>query len=617
MQPSKFQSLLDERIVIFDGATGTRLYDLGVFLNRCFDELNLSSPGMVEEVHRGYVNVGVDVIETNTFGANRPKLEKHGLADQIHAINEAGAKIARSIAGDSVLVAGAIGPLGVRIEPWGPTSVEEAARMFAEQATALVAGGIDLFSLESFFDLAEIQAAVQGVRSVSDLPIVAQLTINDDGNSLEGVKPEVFGPQLESLDVMAIGVNCSVGPVVMLDAVERMAPVVSKPMIAQPNAGKPRILDNRNFYLCSPEYMAVYAGRMIQAGAKIVGGCCGTAPEHLKAIVRTVRSLAPQAQAVHVSGPVAETSQEVEPVPFGQRSRFAEALEQGRFPISVEMLPPRGHQLTRNLKGAQTLHDAGIDLINIPDGPRATARMSPMPMAVTLEKDVGIETLIHYCCRDRNLLGMQSDLLGAHALGLRNLLLVTGDPPKLGDYPDATAVFDIDSIGLTNMARRLNHGIDVGGNAIGDPTAFAIGVGVNPGALDMKREISRFEWKVDAGAEFAVSQPVFDVDQFLRFIEMIRHVRIPILAGIWPLASYRNAEFMNNEVPGVTVPDPILERMRRTDTKAAARKEGIAIAQEMLLALREHIQGAQVAAPFARYQTAVDVVSALSDPGDG
>ena len=607
-----FKRWVDERVVLFDGAMGTRLYDMGVFLNRCFDELNLSAASMVEDVHRSYAAVGVDVVETNTFGANRIKLEKHGLGDQVEAINAAGARIARRAVGEELCVAGAIGPLGVRIEPWGPTSVEEAADLFAQQAAGLVEGGVDLFSIETFYDFAEIESAVRGVRSVSELPIVVQMTLEDDGNSLEGVSPEVFGAQLAALPVDAVGVNCSVGPAAMLSAVERMARVVSLPIAAQPNAGKPRIMDNRNLYLCSPEYMAEYARRFIQGGARIVGGCCGTTPEHMKAIRRAIQAVAPQPrQTVTVEAVSERASVEREPVPLGERSRLSASVDAGQFVVLVEMLPPRGHDLERNLRGARKLKEAGVDAINIPDGPRASARMSPMAMALTLEREVGIESVVHYCCRDRNLLGMQSDMLGAHCLGLRNLILITGDPPKLGDYPDATAVFDVDAIGLTNMVHRLNHGADVGNNPIGDPTAFFIAVGVNPGATDMQREISRFEWKVDAGAECAVTQPVFDVEQFMRFVDKVRHVRIPIIAGIWPLASFRNAEFMNNEVPGVHVPDPILDRMRKTDTKESARAEGIAIAQEMLEALLPHIGGAQISAPFGRYSTAIEVTRAI------
>jgi len=605
-----FLAVLSERVVLFDGATGTRLYDLGVFLNRCFDELNLSNAALVETVHRSYVAAGADVIETNTFGANRLKLDRHGLGDQVQAINREGALLARKAA-EEAFVAGAIGPLGVRIEPWGPTSVDEAVDIFAQQAAALAEGGVDLFSVETFYDLAEIEAAVRGIRQVSDLPIVAQMTLEDDGSSLEGVAPEVFGPRLAALPVQAVGVNCSVGPAAMLEAVERMASVVALPISAQPNAGKPRAVDNRNLYLCSPEYMAVYAKRFIEAGVRIIGGCCGTTPEHIKAIRGAVRAAAPARRAlVAVSVSVPEAPQVV-PVPVNERSRLSKAVGEGRFVVSVEMLPPRGHDLGKTLVGAKLLFDAGVDAINIPDGPRASARMSPMAMAVRLEREIGIETIIHYCCRDRNLLGMQSDLLGAHTLGLRNVLIITGDPPKLGDYPDATAVFDVDSIGLTNMVSRLNRGLDVGGNAIGEPTGFYVGCGVNPGSPDLDREIARFEWKVDAGAQFCITQPVFDVDSLIRFLDRIRGVRIPVIAGIWPLASYRNAEFMNNEVPGVSVPDAILDRMRRADTKDRARVEGVAIAREALSALLPYVQGVQISAPFGRYQTALDVAQAI------
>jgi len=605
-----FLAVLADRVVLFDGAMGTRLYDLGVFLNRCFDELNLSNAALVEAVHRSYVAAGADVIETNTFGANRLKLDRHGLGDQVLAINREGAVLARKAAADG-FVAGAVGPLGVRIEPWGPTSVDEAVEIFAQQAAALAEGGVDLFSVETFYDLAEIEAAVRGIRQVSDLPIVAHMTLEDDGSSLEGVAPEVFGPRLAALPVQAIGVNCSVGPAAMLEAVERMAHVVALPISAQPNAGKPRAVDNRNLYLCSPEYMAVYAKRFIDAGVRIIGGCCGTTPEHIKAIRGAVRAAAPARRTtVAVSAPAPETPQ-VTPVPVGDRSRLSRAVGDGKFVVSVEMLPPRGHDLAKTLAGARMLFEAGVDAINIPDGPRASARMSPMAMAVRLEREIGIETIIHYCCRDRNLLGMQSDLLGAHTLGLRNVLIITGDPPKLGDYPDATAVFDVDSIGLTNMVSRLNRGLDVGGNAIGEPTGFYVGCGVNPGSPDLDREIARFEWKVDAGAQFCITQPVFDVDALIRFLDRIHGVRIPVIAGIWPLASYRNAEFMNNEVPGVNVPDTILDRMRRADTKDRARVEGVAIAREALQALLPHVQGVQISAPFGRYQTALEVAQAI------
>jgi homocysteine S-methyltransferase len=390
-----------------------------------------------------------------------------------------------------------------------------------------------------------------------------------------------------------------------------MATATAKRLSAQPNAGIPRNVDGRNIYLCSPEYMASYARRFIQAGARIVGGCCGTTPEHIRAIRRAVRSVAASERQRPVASRTADRAPEVEPVPRAEKSIFARKLAEGRFSVLVEVLPPKGCDAESVVAAARYLRAQGIDAINIPDGPRASARMTPQALAHILQSRAGIETIIHYTCRDRNLLGMQSDLLGAYAIGIRNLIIITGDPPKMGDYPDATAVFDVDAVGLTNMVSRLNRGLDLGGNAIGPPTGFHIGVGVNPGALDLDKEIRRFEWKVDAGAEYAVTQPVFDIEVLDRFLERIAHLKIPILAGIWPLASYRNAEFMNNEVPGVVVPKPILERMKKADTKEKARAEGIAIAREMLIGIKARVQGAQVSAPFGRYETAIEVIDKL------
>lgn len=613
--PKSFSDLLEENVVVFDGGLGTELYARGVFINKSFDELNLSNPALVKEVHRAYVEAGADVIETNTFAANRYKLQQHGLLEQLKAINEQGARLACESAGGRY-VAGAIGPLGIRIEPWGPTSLEEARASFREQAEALAAGGVHLFVLETFSDLPEIHSAILAVRDVSSLPIVAQMTLEDDGHSLEGVAPEDFAAKLDRYGADVIGVNCSVGPHAMLQAVEKMASATNKRLSAQPNAGVPRNFDGRNIYLCSPEYMASYARRFVQAGARIVGGCCGTTPEHIKAIRRAVRSVAPTERRTVSFKPV-EVAPDVQPVPRSEKSGFARKLEEGTFSVLVEVLPPKGCDAERVVEAARYLYEKGVAAVNIPDGPRASARMTPQALAHILQTRVGIETVIHYTCRDRNLLGMQSDLLGAYAIGIRNLIIITGDPPKMGDYPDATAVFDVDAIGLTNMVSRLNKGLDMGGNAIGRPTGFHIGVGVNPGAIDLEREVSRFEWKVDAGAEFAVTQPVFDVAVLERFLERTSHHKIPIIAGIWPLASYRNAEFMNNEVPGVVVPQSILDRMKKPDTKEKARAEGIAIAREMLDGVRARVQGAQISAPFGRYETAIEVVDNLAEGGVG
>ncbi len=609
---ARFLDYLAENIVVFDGAMGTELYARGVFINRCFDSMNLSSPDLVREIHRSYRKAGVDVLETNTFGANRFKIAGHGLEDKLAEINRAGAILAREAAGEDLYVAGSIGPLGLKIEPWGPTSVEDAREVFREQAVALLEGGVDLFILETFSDVNEIHQAILGVRDVCDLPIVAQMTLEEDGSSLYGTAPEAFTRKLEDWGADIIGVNCSVGPHVMLSAVERMARVTAKPLIVQPNAGVPRNVEGRNIYLCSPEYMGTYAKRFIQTGAKLVGGCCGTTPEHLKSIIRSVRMLRPAQRHVEIFIP-SEQKVEVTPVPLKEKSRLASRIAAGEFVTSVELNPPKGLNATKVMAGARFLKENGVDAINIPDGARASARMGPMFLALKMEGEIGIETILHYCCRDRNLLGMQADLLGAYWSGLRNILIITGDPPKLGDYPDATAVFDVDAIGLTNMVTRLNHGFDLGGNPIGQPTGYHVGVGANPGAIDLEFELKRFQYKVEAGAEFAITQPVFDVQQLFTFLDRINDFRIPIIAGIWPLASLRNAEFMNNEVPGVHVADEIMERMRKAEEKAegASRAEGIQIARETHLRVKDRVEGVQVSAPFGKVERALDVLSAI------
>jgi len=603
-------AVIDDRVYVFDGAMGTVLYQRGVYINRCYDELNLTGRDLVLGIQRDYVKAGADIIETNTYGANRIKLSGYGLEDKSYEINHAGARVAREAAGERAFVAGAIGPLGIRIEPYGPTSVSEAQEIFREQAEALLEGGVDLFVLETFSDVAEIQQALAAVRSVSDLPVVAQITIQTDGNTSYGTAPETFTKQLDEWGADVIGLNCSVGPATMLEAIEKMRVVTRRKLSAQPNGGLPRQVDGRMFYMASPEYMAKYAKRLIQAGAKFVGGCCGTTPEHIKQIANAVAALSPGRSIVRVMAPE-EKPPDVRVVPKEDRSRFAKKICAGEFVTSVEIVPPKGCDPSKMLEGVRLLKDAGVDAVNVPDGPRAQSRMGVLAVSTLIEQRVGIETVIHYCCRDRNLLGMTSDLLGAAGLGLTNLLIITGDPPKMGPYPEATAVFDIDSIGLVNMVNRLNHGLDIGGNPIGDPTAFHIGVGVNPCAVDLDYELRRFEWKVEAGAEYAITQPTFDVDQLKTFLKRIERFRIPVIAGIWPLVSYRNAEFLANEVPGVVVPKSVLKRMEKITDKDAAREEGLAIARETLLEVRDLVQGVQVSAPFGRVQYALDVFSVL------
>lgn len=620
--------LLDpDEIIVCDGAMGTMLYSRGVFINQCYDELNLRAPELVRGLHEAYVRAGAELVETNSFGANRLKLAQHGLEDQVQAINVAAAQLARSAAGDDVLVAGSVGPLGVRLEPYGPTGRDEARAIFAEQMTALLEGGVDLILLETFADLVEIEQAVLAARDVAgDRPLVAQMTIGTDSRTPFGATPADVARALDRFGADIIGLNCSVGPQTILEAVEVMVQTTGggRKLCAQPNAGLPREVGGRRMYMASAEYMGTYARHLVQAGARMLGGCCGTTPEHVKAMVDGVRPVRRRAGTARRRAPGAggegggAVSARDIPVIAAQHSplnpkssRWAAKLAAGEFVTTVEIVPPRGVDASRLLADAARLHEAGVDAINVPDGPRAQSRMGSIATSVLVQRTAGIETVTHYSCRDRNLLGMLSDLLGASALGLRNMLFITGDPPKMGPYPDATAVFDIDAIGLTNLVANLNRGLDPGGNDIGEPTQFVIGVGVNPAPIDLAHELQRFRWKVEAGAGYAITQPVFDVAQLERFLGSLgSDVRIPIVAGIWPLVSARNAEFLANEVPGVTVPASVLERMRKASERSREHgvAEGIAIAREMLEAVRGGVQGVQLSAPFGRVELALEVL---------
>jgi len=597
-----FKERLQNEIIVFDGGTGTYLYDKGVFINRCFEELNITNPELVTEVHRDYINAGADVIETNTFGANRYRLAAQGLESKVYELNHKGAQLAKLAAKDNVLVAGAIGPLGIQIEPLGKLSYNEAKDAFAEQVKGLLDGGVDVIVFETFSMIEEIVQGVRAVRELNtDIPIIAQVTINSDGDLLSGETLERFVETISKYQVDAIGMNCSDGPKLMLESLERLRELTTLPLSVQPNAGLPQNIGGRNLYMTSPEYMAEYAKRFIQTGASIIGGCCGTNPLHIKAIRRAVQALQPvKRMDVKSESLIIEKPAEVRVCPKEEKSRLSKMLAQGKFVKLVELVSPKGISADKEIAKARTLFEHGIDAINIPDGPRASARMSALAMAVRIHNEVGIEPVLHIACRDRNIIGMQSDLLGAWALGIRNILAITGDPPKLGNYPDATAVFDVDSIGLTNLISRLNHGLDFVNNPIGEPTGFSIAVGVNPGAINLDEELRRLDWKIQAGAEYMMTQPVFDLRILEKFLKKIEHIKLPILCGIWPLISYRNAEFMNNEVPGASVPAEILERMRRTKSKEEAFFEGVEIAKETYQQVRTQVNGVQVAAPLGR-----------------
>jgi methionine synthase I (cobalamin-dependent)/5,10-methylenetetrahydrofolate reductase len=606
-----FEEEIRKRIVLADGAMGTMLYAKGVFINTCFDDLNITRPALIEEIHEEYMHAGAEILETNTFGANRYKLAAFGFENRVQEINEAGARLARSIAGDRVYVAGSIGPLGKPLKPLGNIATEEAFRAFEEQAHAL-APFVDLFCIETIHGLEEMKVAIAGVRASSDLPILAQLTFTEEGETIMGDSPEEVAAVLSTMDVAAIGCNCSIGPQPMLEIIERMRPLTDKPLSAQPNAGAPRMVEGRFIYLTSPEYMAEYAKRFIQSGVSLVGGCCGTTPDHIRAMRNAVRALQP----VHRGG--AERMQPAEEIhalpeiPFHERSRFA-GLMGKKFLISVEIDPPRGLDPTRSLDGARLMKISGVDAINIADGPRASARMSPMALATLMEQRVGIETILHYCCRDRNLLGMQSDLIGAHAMGLRNILVITGDPPKLGDYPDATAVYDVDSIGLVRIISAMNRGLDLTGKPLDAVTGFAIGVGANPGAIDMETEVRRFREKVQSGAEYALTQPVYDPVILERFLSLTGDSPIPILIGILPLSSHKHAEFLHNEVPGMDVPSKVRAALAKAPSGEKARELGIKISQEALAACKTlpRVAGAYIMPPFGKYESVPKILEVL------
>ncbi|HZW80341.1 MAG TPA: bifunctional homocysteine S-methyltransferase/methylenetetrahydrofolate reductase [Candidatus Deferrimicrobiaceae bacterium] len=598
--------------VLCDGAMGTLLYSKGIFINRCYDELNLSQPDLIRAIHHEYLQAGAEIVETNTFGANAFRLARHSLADKVRDINRMGVRLAREAAKSfDVWVAGSVGPLGTRIEPLGKTSFEEARQAFRAQIEALAEGGVDLLMMETFGYLEELHQAMLAAKDVgAKLPLVVQVTIDEDGNCLDGSDPQTFAPRLEDWGADVIGCNCSVGPVAMLDAIERVRALTSLPLAAQPNAGIPRSVEGRNIYLCSPEYMASYARKFVAAGVRIVGGCCGTTPDHIRVMKSALRAgeargKSASAQVSNASIPRATPAQ-----PLEERSVLGAKLARGEFVTMVEVVPPKGTDIQKELEGSRFLKSVGVDAVNIPDSPRASARMSNQALSLLVQREAGIDAILHYTCRDRNVLCIQSDLLGAAAVGIKNLICITGDPPKMGNYPDATAVFDVDAIGLVNIVHNLNRGLDLGGNPIGAGTGFVIGVGANPGLTDLDEEIRRFEFKVAAGAEYAVTQPVFDIRLLETFLRRIEHCRIPVVAGIWPLVSVRNAEFMKNELR-VSVPDSILERMARAQTPEAARAEGVAIAREMLTAVRHTVQGAQISAPQGRYSSAVDVLEAL------
>jgi len=613
-----FRKALCADVILFDGAMGTEIYGAGVFINRAFEELNLSAEKLITRIHETYLKAGAQVLTTNTFGANRLRMKEFGLEEKFSEINAQGVRLAKAAAGERAWVAASIGPIGQPLAPVGRLQPGEAFAAFKEQASVLAAESPDLFVLETFYDRPELWQAVRAVRAVSDLPIVACMAFSPDPTT-GSPRPSAYQQllQVAQWKVDAIGVNCGAGPRTLLELVESVAPRVDMPLIAMPNAGQPQVVDGRQLYMASPEYMAEYARRFVLKGARAVGGCCGTTPAMIKEMRSFIRSVAPGISASQVEVVADDTNApNLEPVPIVERTEFARKLYSGQFCISVELDPPRGLDPTRSLKGAAFLEKNGIDVINIADGPRAVARMGPTAMALLAREACGIESVIHYCCRDRNLLGMQMDLIGANALGLRNVLAVTGDPPKMGTYPDATAVFDVDSIGLITFIQMLNRGLDFSGRPLGKggQTEIFVGAGCNPGHVDLDLEVERFGRKIEAGAEFFFSQPMYDEEMLNHFLDRTSAFpQVPFLVGILPLASYKNAEFLHNEIPGMQIPSAVRERLRKASSKERQREIGIEVAQQTLKAVHQHprVQGAYIYPPFGIYRKVLDVVEVL------
>jgi methionine synthase / methylenetetrahydrofolate reductase(NADPH) len=601
-----FLERLRRGLILADGAMGTMLYARGIPYERCFEEMILSKPALVEEIHGAYIAAGAELIETNSFGANRLKLSDHGLEDKVREINLRAVKLARAAretAGADVFVAGSVGPLGTPLAPIGEISLDEASALFEEQIGALLEGGADLILLETFGDLDELALAVRAARKVCDLPVVAQSTFAEDSLTASGASPEQVVRTLRDLGADVVGVNCSVGPQPMLDVVQRMLAVGDIPISAMPNAGLPARVAGRFLYFATPHYFGEYAVTFAHAGASIVGGCCGTTPAHIS----SMKAALAEARVVEELRPswVVQPLESEVVVPSSEASTLKPKLGND-FVISVEMDPPRGINPTKLLKAGAMLKEVGVDAVNIADSPMARVRMSALAMGFLVKQHLGLETIQHFTTRDRNLMAIQSELMGAHAVGLRTILALTGDPPRLGDYPGATAVYDVDAIGLIRILKRLNEGHDWKGSTIGEPTNFLIGCALNPTAEDLDLELERFEKKLEAGADFVMTQPLYDLETLIRTLERVGRVETPILLGIMPLQSSRHAEYLHNEVPGITIPDWARERMRSAGEHGML--EGVAMAREFLQEARSHVQGVYLMPSFGRFEQCAEIL---------
>ena len=607
---ARFLEALERGVVVADGAMGTELYRRGVPFEACFDELCLTRPDLVGGVHQSYRAAGAHLLVTNSFGANRYRLARHGLEDKTTEVSAAAAKIAREVAGDVCFVAGSIGPLGKRLEPVGRISVAEAEAAFEEAALGLAEGGVDAILLETFADLVEITAALRAAKRVApELPIIASMTFTDEGKTVYGYKPEEVVRRLSELGAVAVGANCSVGPQSLMDVVERMLRVPNVKLMVKPNAGMPQFHAGRYLYLSSPEYLGETARYFVQNGCHIVGGCCGTTPDHIRVIRAAVEGMVPSRPARNATVEVIEAVSDAEASKAQRRANDIQAkIAAGVFVSSVEIDPPKDISAEKLIEGAALCRAAGVDAINIADSPLARARMSPMALATLIRQSVDIEIILHMSCRDRNVIGLQSEIMGAVALGVRNILCVTGDPPQVGDYPNAKGVFDVDSIGLTQLCARLNRGLDLSGRPMKYRTDVFVCVASNPTAADLETEVRRFKEKEEAGAHFTMTQPIYELDSLHRFMDLAKPT-IPVLVGILPLRNARHAHFLHHEVPGMFVPEDIRARMERAGE--AGPQEGVAIAQEFLSRAKSLVQGVYLMPPFNQFWMGVDVLKAI------
>ena len=630
--PTFLEALANGPLVV-DGAMGSQLFERGILYNACLEELNISRAELVKRVHEDYVRAGANVIETNTFGANAMRLDKHGLSGKVAALNEAGVKVAREAVAGKAFVVGSIGPSGYFLGDASPDDLAKVRAALGEQARVLVGAGVDGLVVETFRQTNELRVAIESAAAAAGgkVPVIASASVDEHNRMSDGTTSAEIARLMKEWGASVVGVNCCDGPMNVLEAIDPMR-AVGLPVWAVPNAGLPRRVDDRLVYVSTAEYFGVYARRMYKLGVRLVGGCCGTTPEHVKRIAAAARMIGssdgakgaspPESDAVRVGSdtfqawsadpPPDELTRGEKCVPFAERSDLASKIARGKFVVSVEVNPPVGLALTKSLAAARMLKEGGVDVINIADGARAQARMGNLAMALRVQEHAKMETILHVCGRDRNLLATLAHLLAGHELGIKNLVVITGDPPKMGDFPDASAVYDLDSIGILKLATRLNHGIDPGGKPLGASTRFMLATGAEPAALNYERELERLRLKKEAGAEVVMTQPVYDPKVLEKFLVDIEPLGLPVLVGLLPLASYRNAEFLHNEVPGMQVPEAVRERMRKAGSGPAARKEGVAIAREMLSAVRSRVQGAYVMPPFERFELALEVIDGFT-----